>query len=222
VSAADHEHRQLARHLSDLVSSRLLDPLEIVLQSDLTRLRRQIDTQARRWADQLLGPDDAVATGTAIRLVSALYPGDEPFHPSPQWWSTTWSLAGSWNGTRPAGSPTRQSAPGSMRAAAQRAGPSRGVRLTVDSKPATPAGRLQLGEMSVGRLGFGAMQLPGPGSWGPAPDKDAALAVLCRAVEMGVEYIDTADFYGPHVANELIREARPAKSLPGCGPRRAR
>src|SRR6201992_926772 len=65
----------------------------------------------------------------------------------------------------------------------------------------------QLGSFSVARIGFGAMQLPGPGVMGPPKDKDEALAVLRRAVELGINHIDTAQFYGPDVANELIREA---------------
>ena len=64
-----------------------------------------------------------------------------------------------------------------------------------------------LGGFSVARIGFGAMQLPGPGVLGPPRDRDEALAVLRRAVELGVNHIDTAQFYGPDVANELIREA---------------
>ncbi|MBV8966302.1 MAG: oxidoreductase [Mycobacteriaceae bacterium] len=64
-----------------------------------------------------------------------------------------------------------------------------------------------LGPFSVGRIGFGAMQLPGPGVFGPPRDHDEAIAVLRRAVELGVDHIDTAQFYGPEVANELIREA---------------
>jgi aryl-alcohol dehydrogenase-like predicted oxidoreductase len=64
-----------------------------------------------------------------------------------------------------------------------------------------------LGGFSVARIGFGAMQLPGPGVIGPPRDRDEALAVLRRAVELGVNHIDTAQFYGPDVANELIREA---------------
>ena len=64
-----------------------------------------------------------------------------------------------------------------------------------------------LGGFSVNRIGFGAMQLPGPGVLGPPRDRDAALAVLRRAIELGVNHIDTAQFYGPDVANELIREA---------------
>ena len=65
----------------------------------------------------------------------------------------------------------------------------------------------QLGQYTVSRVGFGAMQLPGPGVFGPPRDRDQALAVLKRAVELGVNHIDTAQFYGPDVANELIREA---------------
>jgi pyridoxine 4-dehydrogenase len=64
-----------------------------------------------------------------------------------------------------------------------------------------------LGRFSVARIGFGAIQLPGPGAFGPSRDRDAALAVLRRAVELGVNHIDTAQFYGPDVSNELIREA---------------
>ncbi|OBI91462.1 oxidoreductase [Mycobacterium sp. 1245805.9] len=64
-----------------------------------------------------------------------------------------------------------------------------------------------LGSYSVARIGFGAMQLPGPNVFGPPRDRDEALAVLRRAVELGVDHIDTAQFYGPDVANELIREA---------------
>jgi len=59
----------------------------------------------------------------------------------------------------------------------------------------------------VFRIGFGAMQLPGPGVFGPPRDRDAAIAVLRRAVDLGVDHIDTAYFYGPEVANELIRAA---------------
>src|SRR6201992_3779626 len=64
-----------------------------------------------------------------------------------------------------------------------------------------------LGGFSVDRVGFCAMQLPGPGVMGPPRDHDEALAVLRRAVELGVNHIDTAQFYGPDVSNALIREA---------------
>jgi pyridoxine 4-dehydrogenase len=65
----------------------------------------------------------------------------------------------------------------------------------------------QIAGRTVARVGFGAMQLPGPGVIGPPKDHDQAVAVLRRAVEAGVNHIDTAEFYGPHVANQLIREA---------------
>jgi aryl-alcohol dehydrogenase-like predicted oxidoreductase len=64
-----------------------------------------------------------------------------------------------------------------------------------------------LGGRPVGRIGFGAMQLAGPGVFGPPRDRDAALAVLCRTVELGVDHIDTSQYYGPDVVNDLIREA---------------
>jgi pyridoxine 4-dehydrogenase len=63
------------------------------------------------------------------------------------------------------------------------------------------------GELSVSRLGFGAMRITGEGIWGPPKDRQAALAVLRRAVELGVNFIDTADSYGPNVSEELIAEA---------------
>jgi len=64
-----------------------------------------------------------------------------------------------------------------------------------------------LGNRSVKRLGYGAMQLAGPGVFGPPKDHGAAVAVLHEAVASGVNHIDTSDFYGPHVTNQLIREA---------------
>ncbi|ANE80389.1 oxidoreductase [Mycobacterium adipatum] len=64
-----------------------------------------------------------------------------------------------------------------------------------------------LGPFTVSRVGFGAMQLPGPGVMGPPRDHERAIAVLKRAVHLGVDHIDTAQFYGPNVSNELIREA---------------
>jgi aryl-alcohol dehydrogenase-like predicted oxidoreductase len=61
--------------------------------------------------------------------------------------------------------------------------------------------------MAVNRMGYGAMQLAGPGVWGPPRDVNAAIAVLREAVESGVNHIDTSDFYGPHVTNQLIKQA---------------
>jgi aryl-alcohol dehydrogenase-like predicted oxidoreductase len=63
------------------------------------------------------------------------------------------------------------------------------------------------GDLQVNRLGFGAMRITGDGVWGPPRDHDGAIAVLRRAVELGVDFIDTADAYGPHVSEELIAEA---------------
>ena len=73
--------------------------------------------------------------------------------------------------------------------------------------PVLPGGTWTLGDLTVTRFGYGAMQLTGPGVMGPPADRDAALAVLREVVELGITHIDTADVYGPHVTNELIREA---------------
>jgi pyridoxine 4-dehydrogenase len=72
---------------------------------------------------------------------------------------------------------------------------------------AEKSGQFTLGDRTVHRLGYGAMQLAGPDVMGPPADRDGALAVLRRAVELGVNHIDTSDYYGPHVVNELIHEA---------------
>ncbi len=69
------------------------------------------------------------------------------------------------------------------------------------------AGTFALGERHVNRMGYGAMQLAGPGVFGPPKDRPQAIAVLRAASEAGVNHIDTSDFYGPHVVNEIIREA---------------
>ncbi|MEO5758134.1 MAG: aldo/keto reductase, partial [Mesorhizobium sp.] len=69
------------------------------------------------------------------------------------------------------------------------------------------AGTFKLGDRTVNRLGYGAMQLAGPGVFGPPKDRDGAIAVLREAVASGVNHIDTSDFYGPHVTNQIIREA---------------
>ena len=69
------------------------------------------------------------------------------------------------------------------------------------------SGNFSLGDRQVTRLGYGAMQLAGPGVFGPPRDRDTALAVLREAVASGVDHIDTSDFYGPHITNQLIREA---------------
>lgn len=69
------------------------------------------------------------------------------------------------------------------------------------------AGTFRLGDHRINRMGYGAMQLAGPGVFGPPRDRGAAIAVLRAAVAAGVNHIDTSDFYGPHVTNEIIREA---------------
>src|ERR1700722_1760877 len=69
------------------------------------------------------------------------------------------------------------------------------------------SGTFPFGDCAVRRVGYGAMQLAGPGVFGPPKDPDAALAVLREAVARGVNHIDTSDFYGPHVTNQLIRKA---------------
>jgi aryl-alcohol dehydrogenase-like predicted oxidoreductase len=74
------------------------------------------------------------------------------------------------------------------------------------------SGTYALGTRTVKRLGYGAMQLAGPGVFGPPKDKLAALEVLREAVAAGVNHIDTSDFYGPHITNQLIRST---SSLPG-------
>jgi aryl-alcohol dehydrogenase-like predicted oxidoreductase len=72
---------------------------------------------------------------------------------------------------------------------------------------AEKSGQFPLGDRSVHRIGYGAMQLSGPHVMGPPADREGAIAVLRRAVELGVDHIDTSDYYGPHVTNEIIREA---------------
>ena len=77
-----------------------------------------------------------------------------------------------------------------------------------DTPTAAAAGTISIGDdLSVNRLGFGAMRITGPGIWGPPADHDEAVQVLRRAVELGVDFIDTADSYGPEVSEELIAEA---------------
>ncbi len=78
---------------------------------------------------------------------------------------------------------------------------------SVESISAAAAGSIQLGDRTVHRLGYGAMRLTGKGIWGPPDNREAALATVRRAIELGVNFIDTADSYGPHVSEELIAEA---------------
>jgi pyridoxine 4-dehydrogenase len=79
---------------------------------------------------------------------------------------------------------------------------------TADTTPnASAAGQVHLGDLTVNRLGYGAMRITGQGIWGPPKDHDASIKTLRRAVELGVNFIDTADSYGPNVSEELIAEA---------------
>jgi pyridoxine 4-dehydrogenase len=76
------------------------------------------------------------------------------------------------------------------------------------TRPADASGIFRIGgDLEVNRLGYGTMQLTGPGVWGPPKDHDEAIRVLKRAVELGVNFFDTADSYGPYVAEELLKEA---------------
>jgi len=78
---------------------------------------------------------------------------------------------------------------------------------TVQPISASAAGTIQLGDLTVNRMGFGAMRITGKGVWGPPQNRSAALETLLRAVELGVNLIDTADSYGPYISEELIAEA---------------
>jgi aryl-alcohol dehydrogenase-like predicted oxidoreductase len=83
-----------------------------------------------------------------------------------------------------------------------------GKVMSSASQPARRSGKFAIGgDLSVVRLGFGAMRLPGPGVWGEPRDHDEVIRVLRRAIELGVTFIDTADSYGPEVSERLIREA---------------
>jgi aryl-alcohol dehydrogenase-like predicted oxidoreductase len=80
--------------------------------------------------------------------------------------------------------------------------------MTTSATSVVPSGTVTLGgDLTIHRLGYGTMQLPGPGVWGEPRDRSAAIAVLRRAVELGIDLFDTADSYGPFVAEDLLREA---------------
>src|SRR3954471_4741721 len=79
---------------------------------------------------------------------------------------------------------------------------------TADSNLVRPSGTIELADLGpVHRLGFGAMRITGDGVWGEPPDREVARQVVRRAVELGVDFIDTADSYGPRVSEEIIHEA---------------
>ena len=80
--------------------------------------------------------------------------------------------------------------------------------MSTSARPVLASGTIAIGgDLTVHRLGFGAMRITGTGIWGPPADRDAAIAVLRRAVELGVDFVDTADSYGPHVSEQLICDA---------------
>ncbi|HEX8005534.1 MAG TPA: oxidoreductase [Trebonia sp.] len=79
--------------------------------------------------------------------------------------------------------------------------------MTTTNPPAAQAGSYRVGDLDLNRIGYGAMQLAGPGVFGPPRDRSAAIEVLRTAVELGINHIDTADAYGPYITNEIIREA---------------
>jgi pyridoxine 4-dehydrogenase len=79
--------------------------------------------------------------------------------------------------------------------------------MTTTNPPAAQASSYRVGGIGLNRIGYGAMQLAGPGVFGPPRDRAAAIEVLRTAVELGVNHIDTADAYGPYITNEMIREA---------------
>jgi hypothetical protein len=86
--ATTSEHVELRDDLVRLVTSRLLDPLEILLDTEVAALRERVRQDAEMWAAQLLGADDDLARHLAVRLVAALYPGDTAFDPPESWWAT--------------------------------------------------------------------------------------------------------------------------------------
>jgi aryl-alcohol dehydrogenase-like predicted oxidoreductase len=79
--------------------------------------------------------------------------------------------------------------------------------MTATNRPAAQAGSYRVGDLDLNRIGYGAMQLAGPGVFGPPRDRAAAIEVLRTAAELGVNHIDTADAYGPYITSEIIREA---------------
>src|SRR5450755_526160 len=84
---------------------------------------------------------------------------------------------------------------------------SEGKSMTTTNPPAAQAGSYRVGDLDLNRIGYGAMQLAGPGVFGPPRDRAAAIEVLRTAVELGVNLFYTADAYGPYITNEIIREA---------------
>lgn len=112
-AAWDEAHERLAAQIAGIVCSRLLDPLEILLGAG-DGLRDRVEREARQWTMELLGPDDAVAMRTAIRLVCSLYPGDRPFDPPVEWWATPLGRAVAARAGHPAAEAVSYSVAGAM------------------------------------------------------------------------------------------------------------
>ncbi|WP_206793843.1 hypothetical protein [Amycolatopsis sp. MtRt-6] len=91
----------LTAQLLSLAETRLLDPLEILLESELESVRSRLAERAGAWAAHMLGADAELATRTAIRLVSVLYPGDGPFDPPAEWWRTPLGIVVAWRAGHP-------------------------------------------------------------------------------------------------------------------------
>jgi aryl-alcohol dehydrogenase-like predicted oxidoreductase len=81
------------------------------------------------------------------------------------------------------------------------------AKSTTQSRPIESSGTFKFGDITVHRLGFGAMRITGPGIWGPPKDHGEAIRVLRKTIDLGIDFIDTADSYGPYISEELIREA---------------
>ena len=118
--------------------------------------------------------------------------------------ASTWDWERAYNGP-PEDAQPRAGSRG--RATEAELGPMTHMNRAATQRPVEASGAFSLGDLRVHRLGFGAMQLTGPGIWGPPKDRAEAIRVLRRAIELGVDLIDTADSYGPDVSEELIREA---------------
>src|SRR5215212_2682428 len=79
--------------------------------------------------------------------------------------------------------------------------------MSAKNLPAAAAGSVRIGDFTVNRMGFGALRITGPQHWGEPEDREQAKRVVRRAYELGVNFIDTADSYGPHVSEQVIRDA---------------
>ena len=91
----------LTAQMLSLAETRLLDPLEVLLESELESVRSRMAERAGAWAAYMLGTDEELATRTAIRLVHVLYPGDEPFDPPAEWWRTPLGVVVAWRAGHP-------------------------------------------------------------------------------------------------------------------------